>query len=187
MGIRKPHNLVTLYWDDCEYFFQRCQLLQPRNIEEHIYLSPVEKREIRYCILSSVLFLEAFINAEYFSYKGYTDPRTLSNVEKDNLKKEIFKPSLTYKWSNWLEEFLQEPRHDLRQTEQFRNILKIINWRNQLTHYKIHDLMLVATEVETIESAKQSYQIVRESIGWFYDVTKNEIPDWIRRDILLIQ
>ncbi|MBN9482514.1 MAG: hypothetical protein BGO70_18205 [Bacteroidetes bacterium 43-93] len=183
--VRKPHNLVTSYWDDSHFFSKAASSLVPRKIEQYDYLSPEEKRVIRYAILSSFLFLEAFINAEYFDEMGYVDPRKISLLQKQNLDQILTDTYFEDKWSNWIENISKKGKQQLKGTKEFQKIKKLKDWRNHLTHYKIHNLMLVANDIETIANAIEANQTAKLAIAWYYNITGKNVPDWINRDILL--
>lgn len=184
--IRKPHNLVTAYWDDCEYFLLQVLSIVPKRVENIDYIDPKDKRPIRYAILSSFLFLEAFINAEYFDHNGYEDPKMISIEEKKQLDKKLIFTKFDDKWSNWIEDFCHDDKLHLKGNNQFQAIGQLKDWRNRLTHYKLHELMVIANDIETIENAKKANQIAIGALQWYYSLTKKEVPKWINRDVFKI-
>lgn len=108
--MRKPHNLITAYWDDMRHFQLEAEKVERvRELYDRCYIAAVvglpdedevkkampnlptfDKRGIRYAILSSCLFLEAFINQEYFDEMGFKNsPSELNSTQKKNLD-EVF-------------------------------------------------------------------------------------------------
>nr|WP_067054285.1 hypothetical protein [Mucilaginibacter sp. L294] len=179
---RKPHNLITSYWDDSQYFSTAALALIPKKIEEHDYISPENKRMIRYAILSSFFFLEAFINAEYFEAEGYSNPRGLTIAENNKLDSIFTETYFEDKWSKWIGFFCNDEELKVKGTKEFQNIKKLKDWRNYLTHYKLNNLM-TANNIETIANAKKANQIVVDALKWYYSLTKKQIPEWISRDV----
>jgi hypothetical protein len=185
-SVRKPHNLITSYWDDIEYFLAEAEKAPSTKGPGQVdILFPAQKRGMRFGILSSFLFLEAFINAEYFDeMKFTTGPAEITQLQKLNLDNAIMNTNFDDKWSTWIEKFCQTDNMKLRAGKEFQQIRKLKEWRNHLTHYKIHDLMLVARQIETIENTREAKAIVVRAIQWYYRLTQKEVPDWIKRDII---
>ncbi|SDP13086.1 hypothetical protein SAMN05428975_0419 [Mucilaginibacter sp. OK268] len=203
--IRKPHNLITYYWDDMEYFLSEAEKSNdiysvqnsfykialksiPDNEEVKIKVPnlPVfDKRNIRFCILSSFLFLEAFINGEYFESLEFKNTiRELNPSQIQTLESEMVRTYFDEKWSRWVALFMKDPHANLKGDLAFQNMKKLKEWRNRLTHYKIQELMEIAHDVQCIENAREAKRIVVDVIAWYYSKTKRKIPDWVRRDIL---
>ncbi len=202
--IRKPHNLVTEYWDDILYFLTYAEKVEKNRLsydglyqtavnnlpDNHIMKEKVpqlptfDKRGCRYCILSSFLFLEAFINAEYTT-NIYEDKQLdqLSPIQKNNLDNQLMKP-FDEKWNEWVKLLAKDDALKLKGHKAYQDLMRLKNWRNHLTHYKIHNLMLVAHELETIANAREAFFFVCQAIEWYYLTTKFDIPEWIQRDIL---
>ncbi len=98
--IRKPHNLVTEYWDDTQYFLQYAETIERQRTDKSL---PFDKRGCRYSMLSSFLFLEAFINAEYVDRIHPTTSITdLSNIQKHNLDEMLMNTLFEVKWNAWV-------------------------------------------------------------------------------------
>jgi hypothetical protein len=181
--VRKPHNLITEYWDDMEYFLAEAEKVEKWRVETDAPISP--KRFIRHSILSAFLFLEAFINGEYFEQMNFADGiKSLKPIQKRDLETMIIKTSFDEKWSIWIGDFMEKPKPNLQNEVPYKNLLKLKGWRNQLTHYKMHELMIVAHEIQTIANAREARKITRQAIQWYYDKTKFKVPEWIERDIL---
>ncbi|MGO4289880.1 hypothetical protein [Chitinophaga sp. RAB17] len=187
--IRKPHNLVTAYWDDIEYFLQQAEAAEVlKGPEPADILFPTQKRGMRFTILSSFLFLEAFINAEYFDEMGFKNgPTSMTETQKYDLDNSIMNTYFDDKWSTWIEKICQNGKQSLKGTKEFQEIRKLKDWRNHLTHYKIHSLLLVASDIETIENAREAAAIVVRVLRWYYVLTRKEVPEWINRDIFKVQ
>lgn len=185
-AIRKPHNLVTAYWDDVEYFLQEAEnAADGKGPTETDILFPAQKRGMRYAILSSFLFLEAFINAEYFDEMDFKKgPSSMTDIQKHHLDEVIINASFDEKWSTWVEDICQKGKQNLKGGKEFQELKTLKFWRNHLTHYKIHHLMVIAKDIETIENARKARLIAMQTISWYYHLTGKKIPDWIKRDIL---
>ncbi len=112
--IRKPHNLVTAYWIDIEYFLAQAeQAAASKGPELTDILFPAQKRGIRFTILSSFLFLEAFINAEYFDEMGFkAGPALMTEIHKQTLYDKIMSIYFDDKWSVWIEKFCQKGKQN---------------------------------------------------------------------------
>ncbi len=202
--IRKPHNLVTAYWDDILYFLAYSEKIeQERFLYDEMYqaalknisannplkekapqLPTFDKRGFRYCILSSFLFLEAFINAEYTTniYKNIRINQ-LSPIQKNNIEDQL-KKRFEEKWNDWIMLLAQNNTLKLKGEKPYQDLMKLINWRNHLTHYKIHNIMFVAHEIETIANARKAVFVARQTIKWYYSKTNFKTPEWILRDVL---
>lgn len=177
--MRKPHNLVTYYWDDSKYFLAKAEI-------DHADLSfPIkDKRGIRYCILASFLFLEAFINAEYVDQMKFgNELNNLSDLQQKNLDDVIINTNFIDKWSLWINYIIGE-KQNLKGGREYQDLNKLRGWRNQLTHYKIHKFMEVAHNLETIENAREANRIVGQTIKWYYQITNLKPADWIQNEIL---
>jgi hypothetical protein len=184
--IRKPHNLVTAYWDDSEFFLNAAEVAESqKGTGEYDILFPDDKRGMRFTILSSFLFLEAFINAEYFNEEvGHVTPESVSPAQRNMLDQMMIKTSFDDKWSKWIGSFCKNGKQDLKGRKEFQELKKLKELRNHLTHYKIHNLMLVAHEIETIVNAREANRIAKQTVEWYYQITEKKIPAWISRDIL---
>lgn len=206
--MRKPHNLVTAYWDDILYFLREAEnaegerewydtldinvpsdLPEENLIKKQIssYLPPFKKRGIRYTILSSFLFLEAFINQEYFEGIHPTEgPANLSNIQKKNLDKAMLETPFHDKWSLWIEFIIDAKdsnKTKIKAKKEYQDLMELKGWRNYLTHYKIHNLMFVAHELESISTAREALRIAAQSVNWYFQLTKKEMPEWIEKEI----
>lgn len=207
--MRKPHNLITAYWDDMRHFqleaervervrelYDRCYTAAVSSLPDEDELKKAmpnlptfDKRGIRYAILSSFLFLEAFINQEYFDEMGFKNsPSELTPAQKKNLDLIIFKTSFEDKWSLWVSDFSESRTgnklNNLKGEKEFQELKKLKDWRNQLTHYKIHHLLLVAHEIETIDNAREAIRIAVQTVKWYFNHTKKEMPDWMKHEII---
>lgn len=181
--IRKPHNLITEYWDDAEYFLAEAEKME---LERMGYAEPrvYNKRSIRHCILSSFFFLEAFINGEYFERMNFGGPISELNLSQREVLEGAMKISFEQKWSKWINEFIGKDKINLENETAFKNLRQLRILRNFLAHYKIQDLMLVAHDIQTIETARRARQIAADAVKWYYDKTTFVIPEWIARDVL---
>ncbi|TFF34560.1 hypothetical protein [Mucilaginibacter psychrotolerans] len=181
--VRKPHNLITEYWDDMEYFLAEAEKVEKWRKETDAPIFP--KRYIRHCILSAFLFLEAFINGEYFEQMNFADGIAgLKPIQKRDLETMIIKTSFDEKWSSWVADFMEQSKPNLQNEVPYKNLLKLKSWRNQLTHYKLHELFIVAHNIQTISNAREARKFSQQAIRWYYDKTKFEVPEWIARDIM---
>lgn len=182
MKVRKPHNLITEYWDDTEIFLQEAEKMETERMS-YEYPGVYNKRNLRYCILSSFLFLEAFINGEYFTRINPVEQiKDLNSTQKANLDNALKIP-FDDKWSKWIIDFSQSGTFNFGNEVPFKNIRKLKIWRNQLSHYKIHELYEVAHEIQTIKTARFAAATARDAVRWYYEKTKFDVPDWIVRDI----
>lgn len=189
--VRKPNNLITKYWDDMEGFLADAKKVD-RNYE--LYLSNLDKEEralpkfntwgCRYTILSSFLYLEAFINLEYFHHLFPTpSPKELNQTQIANLDRTMIETHFDEKWSTWIENFVGK-KLKLKGEREYQELMQLKNWRNHLTHYKIQHMMFIHKEIETVEGAIEAKRIAVQSTKWYYDITQVEIPEWIQRDVL---
>jgi len=205
--IGKPHNLVTAYWDDMRHFqleaesvekvrelYDRCYTAAMRSLPDDNKLKKVapnlptfDRRGIRYAILSSFLFLEAFINQEYFGEMGFKNsPSELTNTQKKNLDKIIIETSFDEKWSLWVSDFSETRTGNklkLKGETEYQELMKLKGWRNHLTHYKIHHVMLVADEIEIIDNSREAVKIAIQTVKWYFKHTKKEMPEWMRNEL----
>jgi len=204
--IRKPHNLVRAYWDDMRHFqieaenvekvrelYDRCYTAAMRNLPDDNELKKAvpnlptfDKRGIRYVILSSFLFLEAFINQEYLDEMGFKNsPIELTNTQKKNLDKIIFETSFDEKWSLWISDFSETRTGDklkVKGETEYQELMKLKDWRNQLTHYKIHHLMSVS-QIESINNSREAVKIAVQTVKWYSKHTKKEMPEWMKNEL----
>jgi len=182
MKVRKPHNLITEYWDDTEFFLQEAEKMETERMSSQ-YPEVYNKRNLRYCILSSFLFLEAFINGEYFTQMNYVGQiKDLNISQKTNLNNALKIP-FEDKWSKWIIDFSKDKKFNFGNVNAFKNIKRLKIWRNQLSHYKIHELYEVAHEIQTIKTARFAVRTATEAVRWYYEKTNFDVPDWIVRDI----
>ncbi|PWK72897.1 hypothetical protein LX99_04227 [Mucilaginibacter oryzae] len=184
--IRKPHNLVTAYWDDLIYFLNEAENTPKRVVEGNLTVSfPSDKRGIRYTILSAFLFLEAFINAEFLDQMGLSAKTSeISEFQKHILDQQLIETLFEDKWSKWLNLISPMNKEKLKGDKPFQDLMKLKDWRNHLTHYKLHQLFLVAKEIETIENAREACAIAIQAISFYYQVTGLAPSEWVSRDIL---
>jgi hypothetical protein len=203
--IRKPHNMITAYWDDMLYFLNEAErserirtrydmfyqhaldLVQEKSELKEIApsLPTFERRGIRYAILSSFLFLEAFINSQYYRQMDFEQkrPKDLTRAQKKNLDVAVMKTAFEDKWSKWIIEFIDNDDLQIKNQQEFKDIDKLRSWRNELTHYKLHHLEKIHKEIETIENARESILIVISTINWYYKLLGEEPEDWMARDM----
>lgn len=186
--MRKPHNLITSYWDDSVYFLNEAEkAFSQFKGEENEILFPSEKRGFRYAVLSSFLFLEAFINAEYVDQMNFNSSlKDLSQLQINSLDADLLRTTFEDKWSKWINTFANNTL-PLKNDPVFSQLKELKDWRNHLTHYKIHRLYFVARDIENIECARKAQTIARNAVKWYFDITQFEIPEWIVRDVLKVE
>ncbi|MBS1687164.1 MAG: hypothetical protein JSS96_00450 [Bacteroidetes bacterium] len=196
--------MITAYWDDMLYFLQKAEKservrarydtfyitalneISQSELKEKIpNLPPFERRGIRYAILSSFLFLEAFINSEYYRKMNFENsrPDDLTKMQKKNLDTAVMKTPFEDKWSKWISEFVDDENLQPKNHQEFKNLDELRKWRNELTHYKLHHLKKIHNEIETIENARESVLIVIETINWYYRLLQEEPADWMAKDM----
>jgi hypothetical protein len=205
--VRKPHNLVTAYWDDMKNFhfesekvesvrelYDRCYTTAISNLQEDNKLKKIipnlptfDRRGIRYTILSSFLFLEAFINQEYYNEIGFKNSISeLTPTQKKSLDKIIIETSFEEKWSLWISDFLETGTGSIVKVKggkEFQDLMKLKGWRNHLTHYKIHHLQFVADRIESIENSREAFRIAVQTVKWYFNLTKKDMPEWIKKEL----
>ena len=152
--------------------------------EEELVMPKFDTWGCRYTILSSFLYLEAFINSEFFSHVFPSkSPRDLSPVQIATLDQRMVETRFEDKWSIWIEQIIGD-KLNLKGDREHQELMQLARWRNHLTHYKIQLMMLIHSEIETIENAREAKRIAIQSTKWYYDLIKSEPPEWIQCDIL---
>lgn len=111
--------------------------------EEELVVPKFDTWGCRYTILSSFLYLEAFINSEFFSHMfPAISPRDLSPVQIATLDQKMIKTRFGDKWSIWIEEIIGD-KLNLKGDREHQELMQLTCWRNHLTHYKIQHMMLI--------------------------------------------
>ena len=115
---------------------------------------------------------------------NFGGPISELNLSQREVLESAMKVSFEQKWSKWINEFIGKDKINLENETAFKNLRQLRILRNFLTHYKIQDLMLVAHDIQTIETARRARQIATDAVKWYYEKTTFVIPEWIARDVL---